>query len=262
MAGRKVIRDPQTGELKVVPRKGLPREDTVFRRLERSLPRDELMQIFDSSADERFHQLFMFMSDPYIGKKSLPQLAKECGLSYAQVLQAITRGRLDQGMLRMSAHVPQVMEDVAIDAKSKVVTCANCEGAKVIAVTEIVEEEGKRPQVVQKLDDEGRPMWKKCLVCDGVGKLRQVGDKASREILFETMRLTGGRGGPQVQVNVGAGQAMEDTVASVREVLDVQPLAAPQDSQHGVSSPTSAFGASGGGSTQSGDAPVAEGSDE
>ena len=217
MAGRKVIKDKLTGELKLVPRKSPPNQDTVFRRLERSLPRDELMQIFDGIADERFHQLYEMMCDKAWGRKSLPQLAKECGLSYAQVLQAITRGRLDQGMLRMSAHVPQVMEDVAIDAKSRVVTCATCHG---LGHVETIKKDG---EVIDNV----------CDVCDGVGKLRKIGDADSRKLMFETLRLTGRGNGPAVQVNVGTGAAMEDTVASVRDVLEVKALPAPPQAQGG-----------------------------
>lgn len=222
--GKKPIRDPQTGELKLAPRKGLPRTDTVFRRLEKSLSREELEEIMASAPDERAQQLFRMLADPHIGKKSLPQLAKECGMTYPQVLQLITRHRMDQGMLRMTQHVPQVMEDVAIDAKSKEVTCPNCEGAKQIAVTEIVDDEKGKKIIVQKLDEEGVPVWKKCLVCDGAGIVRQVGDENSRKLLFESLRLTGRGSGQMVQVNVGGAAAMEDTMASVRNVLDVKLL--------------------------------------
>src|SRR5271156_3333306 len=214
--GKKPVRDPQTGELVLAPRKTPPRLDTVFRRLERSIPRQELEEIMATAPDERAQQLFRMLADPYIGKKSLPQLAKECGMTYPQVLQLITRYRMDQGMLRMTKHVGDVMEDVAIDAKSKEVTCPNCEGATKIAVTEIIDDPDKGKKIiVQKLDDEGVPIWKKCLVCDGAGIVRQVGDADSRKLMFESLKLTGRGPGQMVQVNVGGGATMEDTVASV-----------------------------------------------
>jgi len=66
-------------------------------------------------------------------------------------------------------------------------------------------------------------MWKKCLVCDGVGTIRQVGDADSRKLLFETMKLTGNRGPlVAIQNNNGGAPTMEDSMASVRDVLDVK----------------------------------------
>lgn len=223
MAGRRAVKDKETGEMKLVPLKGPPRTDKIFRRLEASIPRDELIAAMDSTPDERANQLLLRLLDPAFRKHSLPKLAKDVGLTYPQVLHYITKYRLDQGLLQMSAHVPRVMEDVAIDSKSKEVTCPNCEGSKVIAHTEIVDDEKGKKVVVQKLDDEGRPMWKKCLVCDGAGTIRQVGDADSRKLLFETLKLTGQRGPlVAIQNNTGGAGTMEDTMAQVRDVLDVK----------------------------------------
>ena len=224
MAGRRSVKDKLTGEMKLVPLKGPPRADKIFRRLEASIPREELIKAMDATPDERANQLLLRLLDPAFRKHSLPKLAKDVGLTYPQVLHYITKYRLDQGLLQMSAHVPQVMEDVAIDSKSKEVTCPNCEGAKVIAHTEVVEDpDTKKKVVLQKLDDEGLPMWKKCLVCDGAGTIRQVGDADSRKLLFETLKLTGQRGPlVAIQNNAAGAGTMEDSVASMRDVLDVK----------------------------------------
>jgi hypothetical protein len=224
MAGKRSVRDKVTGEMKLVPLKGKPYTDKVFRRLEASVPREELERAMDAAPDERAQQLLMRLMDPAFRKHSLPKLAKDVGLTYPQVLHYIQRYRLDEGLLKMSAHVPQVLEDVAIDSKSKEVTCPNCEGSKVVAVTEIVEDpDTKKKVVLQKLDDEGRGVWKKCLVCDGAGTIRQVGDTDSRKLLFETMKLTGNRGPlVAIQQNMGGAPTMEDSMASVRDVLDVK----------------------------------------
>lgn len=223
MAGRRSVRDKLTGEMKLVPLKGLPRADKIFRRLESSVPREELIAAMDSTPDERANQLMLRLLDPAFRKHSLPKLAKDVGLTYPQVLHYITKYRLDQGLLNMSAHVPKVMEDVAIDSKSKEVTCPNCEGSKVVAVTEIVEDpDTKKKVVLQRLDDEGRGVWKKCLVCDGAGTIRQVGDADSRKLLFETLKLTGQRGPlVAIQNNANGVGTMEEDVASARRLLDV-----------------------------------------
>jgi hypothetical protein len=227
--GRKAVKDPLTGDLKMVPRKSPPRKDSVFRRLEESVPREEMLAILGASADERAQVLLMKMMDPSCRKHSLPHLASLVGLSYPQVLQMITKFRLDEGMLRMSAHVPQVMEDVAVDAQSKEVTCGSCKGFKnadgiaVIPVVETIDDpESKKRVVVQRVDGAGNLMWERCLVCDGVGTLRKIGDADSRKLLFETLKLTGRTAPLVVQQFNGAGGSMEDAVAATHQILDAQ----------------------------------------
>lgn len=227
--GRKVVKDPETGKMRIVARKQPPRRDKVFRRLEASVPRDEWIQALGTSGDERAIHLMERMLDPNLGRASLPRLAADVGLTYAQALQIITKHRLGQGLLRMSAHVPQVLEDVAVDSKSREVTCGSCRGYKVggiavVAITESVHDpDTKRNVVVQKLDDEGRPMWERCLTCDGTGTLRKVGDADARKLLFETMKLTGRNAPLVVQQFNAAGASMEDAVASVADAIDVTP---------------------------------------
>jgi hypothetical protein len=227
MAGKKTVKDKETGEWKVVPRQGPPRRDTYFRRLEDSIEKDELLEVLDASTDERAHHLMLRMLDPVIGKRTLPQLAKEVGLSYAQVLQLITRHNVEAGILAMARRAPKVLEDVAIDSESKEVKCGQCKG------TGEIDESGstgsKGTGEVTETDSPGEDRHSTCFVCDGTGTLRKVGDEASRKLMFETLKLTGRGTGPQVQVNVGSNQTMEDTIASVRDVLDVK--AEPDDKQ-------------------------------
>lgn len=223
--------DPATGERKLVNRKQHPKDDMIFRRLEHSMPRDEMAYIMECASDERAQRLMKVMVDPRYRKRTLPWMARECGLNYMDIVLLIKNHHIGDGTVRMSRHVPQAMEDVAVDSLSKQVTCGNCkghleDGVASVPVTEIVEDEkSKRSVVMHKLDPDGAPMWERCLVCDGVGTLRKVGDAKSRELLFETMGLTG-RKGPLVvqQFNQGGGASMEDTVASARDVLDVPAL--------------------------------------
>lgn len=208
MSGRRAVKDSKTGEMKLVPLKGLPRADKIFRRLESSVPREELIAAMDSTPDERANQLMLRLLDPAFRKHSLPKLAKDVGLTYPQVLHYITKYRLDQGLLNMSAHVPKVMEDVAIDSKSRIVQCVTCRG------TGQVEDVDRKTGEVSEA--------RQCDVCDGEGKLRKIGDADSRKLLFETLKLTGQRGPlVAIQNNANGVGTMEEDVASARRVLDV-----------------------------------------
>lgn len=221
-------RDPATGELKLATRLSPPRKDTVFRRLEASLSKEEWEVVLGGQTDERFQFLWRQFCTPG-NKASLPVLAKQAGLTYPQVLKAITQHRIDQGLLRMSSHVPQVLEDVAVDSQSRTVTCPTCrnkvriEGLSVTAVMEtFVEPETKAKGLRQKLDDEGRPEWELCLTCDGAGTLRKTGDPDARKLMFETLKLTGQKG-PLVaqQFNMPGGTTPDQAVEDVSQVLDV-----------------------------------------
>lgn len=209
MAGRKTVRDKQSGEVKLAVRKSPARKDIVFRRLEQSVPRNEWLQAFEASGDERAEHLMVRMLDPAFASCSLPQHAKAVGLTYPQVFKLITNHRLNQGLLRMSAHVPQVLEDVAVDSESKLVPCPMCQGGKVLFHTD---------------KETGDVIEKPCWSCDGQGKLRKVGDEASRKLMFETLQLTG-RKGPLIAqqfVNAG-GQTVEDALDTVSQALDITP---------------------------------------
>lgn len=196
------------------------------------MPRAEMAYIMECAGDERAQRLMKTMLDPRYRKRTLPWMARECGLSYMDVVLLIKNHHIGDGTVRMSRYVPQAMEDIAVDSLSKEVTCGNCKGVKVndvavVPVTEIVEDEkSQRAVVMQKLDDAGAPMWEKCLVCDGTGTLRKVGDTDARRIMFETLGLTG-RKGPLVVQQFNSG-SMEDTVGAAHDVLDVPALKAPE----------------------------------
>jgi hypothetical protein len=205
----KAVTDPSTGETRLTKRLSPPRKDKVFRRLEASVPREEWLASCEASSDERAQALLARLLDPSCRKHSLPQLAKEVGLTYPQVLKLVTNYRLDQGLLRMSAHVPQVLEDVAIDSESKLIACPACQGS------------GQLETVDRKTGE--ITDTKACWSCDATGKLRKVGDADSRKLMLETLGLTGRRGPMIAQQFINAGgQSVEDALDTVASVLDVK----------------------------------------
>src|SRR6267378_8307535 len=122
-------RNPETGEIEMVPMKQHPRDHLVFRRLEASVPRAEWIEITQCAAeDKRVKLLMQLLMEPKYKKRTLPWMAMQCGLSYAEVLMLFKNHQLGQGTMRMSRHIPQAMEDIAIDSLSKEVTCGNCKG--------------------------------------------------------------------------------------------------------------------------------------
>src|SRR5215472_13271022 len=179
----KQVRDRKTGEWKLAKRKAPPNKDTVFRRLEHSVPREEWLAALDASDNPQVNAIARCMVDPSMSKFSLPTIARRCGVQYTQLLKLITQHRLDQGLLAMSAHVPQVLEDVAVDAKSQMVPCPACEGKGQRVVATVTTTIDKK-----KVEEEHLSA---CYACEGTGKLRKAGDSDARKLMFDTLKLTG-----------------------------------------------------------------------
>src|SRR5262249_7412961 len=77
-------------------------------------------------------------------------------------------------LLQMCSQLPQVIADVTEDAKSHMHACPRCDGEKVVVST--------------RGNQKAR---KKCPECRGTGEVRMIGDKHARDLVFESMKLTG-----------------------------------------------------------------------
>ena len=69
-------------------------------------------------------------------------------------------------ILLVFAIAPAIMEDVALDARSRMETCKGCQG-------------------------EGTVNTRRCPQCEGEGLTRVPGDHQSRKLLFQTLGLIG-----------------------------------------------------------------------
>src|SRR5262245_10145355 len=77
-------------------------------------------------------------------------------------------------LLQMCSQLPQVVADVTEDAKSHMHACPRCDGEKVV-----VSMRGNKST------------RKNCPECKGTGEVRIIGDKHARDLVFESMKLTG-----------------------------------------------------------------------
>lgn len=182
------------------------RKDPTFKRLERSVPREEMVQLLQSSGDDRVMKLVecLLSSNPDMMKRSLASIASVCRLTQADLIRELSRARVQEGVLRMSKHIPKVLEDTAIDAKSRFEVCENCLGTG------------------DMMDRENEPV--KCVHCNGKGKIRKPGNTEARKLVFEAAGLTNKKG-PGVNVNVGTPTEMptvEHDMESIDRILEVK----------------------------------------
>jgi hypothetical protein len=186
-------------------------ENTALRRISRSVPAADFQAVLDKSSDPRASHLLGMLLAPEYSHLSLPAMCEKAGLYYDEVLLMLTRGRVGDGIEKMSRHAPKVFDDIGVDAESTMITCPECKGTSIRTVGR-----GKNAEELE------------CWTCSGTGKLRKVGDVDARKLMMESLGLTNKNKGASIQVNVGntGVRTVEDDLELTGEVIDV--VAQPQ----------------------------------
>ena len=202
MGRRKATPKGRTGPL-VPVNKRHAHLDPLARHVEKRMKRDEIAGILQPHAVEnpRISGLINLLLDPDYRKVSLGKLCEKMGISTHEVVDHFRKTKLDQALLGMYDHVPEILEDTAIDAKSVERTCWKCFG----------EGEVKKDKDTLVI----------CPECAGSKRLRKPGDSDARKLVFETAGLAGKRGpSTAIQLNVaGGGVTIEDVSKKTEEVL-------------------------------------------
>lgn len=157
----------------------------------------------------KWQTLAVFLTSPDFQRKhkpmSLSTAATKCGIAWRELIEYFAHHQRSEGMYRLMSKLPDAMEQVAEDALKKTVTCPTCEGEKMVATG--------------KTDDDGIPLFKRCVPCEGTGQVTIAADKDARKMTFEMAGLLN-KAGPMVaiQQNFG-GTSLEDNVMSVGKIL-------------------------------------------
>ena len=133
-----------------------------------AIEKDELIKSLEQSSHVPLQRLCKALTDPTPGVGFF-ELCGRYDVSISDLVDAFRTSQMAEGVIRMMRHVPQVMEDTAIDAKSRSECCPRCDGKKVIY-------DGKE-------DRKGR----QCPLCRGNGEVRVVGDKVARDLIFDSI---------------------------------------------------------------------------
>lgn len=185
------------------------RVDKPFRNYLESWPRDVLIAALASQPEEsRFRTLLSLMESDTTA--TLPTMCRKAQVTMPMMCNLMREAAVAEGTVRMMLSLPQVMEDVGEDAKTKLRTCTVCEG------------EGE----VQEKDGDGTPVGDKkmCLNCEGEGTIRETGDKHARDLLFETAELTNKPRGPLIEQNFDMRDTgLRRTMAMTQDLLEPGP---------------------------------------
>ena len=127
------------------------RKQPLFRQLEASVGREDITACLVATDNPRASRLLDMMLDPAYAGLSFGQLCSRAGLSGGEVTRLICQRQLAEGMIRMSLHLPDIMENVALAARGRSQPCWKCQGVGVA--------------------DNAR-----CADCHGAGEVRIPGD--------------------------------------------------------------------------------------
>ena len=175
----------------------------LWKRLQSAVPHDDFIRACDGMNDPRFTRMAEEMLSPTIGgaARSLPYLAKQCGITYVELANAMVKRGLGDGLIKLSTHVEGYLDDTGRASRTTRVACRECRGRGVK-----VYEEADGPET--------------CLDCNGTGKVDKLGDDLARKTMSETLGLTGKGGGVHLQINQAFNQLAEDSDVGLARLIE------------------------------------------
>ena len=193
-------------------------EQHAIHRFEEAVDRHQLAEFVQEKDDPRFMTLFGMMVDPAYRRHSFPTLLRKAGISFMEIQQVYADGQRHLGLMSMMRYLPEVMTDVALDAKNSTQPCPRCDAMGIVPMNAPL---GAKEGVA--------PATRACPLCKGSKEIERMGDKHARELLFETAKLTK-QSGPlvAVQTNVNIGDSrIEAMLKKTRSIILPEPKQVP-----------------------------------
>ncbi len=167
-------------------------------RMETPEERETLALVLRLSDKNEFKQLAAQAMSPLYKGTSFAKLIEQHGLNIHSISSEIKDIQRSTGFLRAAMHLPDIMEETAIAAKSRDEQCKSCKGTG----------------LVKELP---------CGKCEGKGTVRVLGDLERLKITLETFELLGKRAGLNLNLDLRKmpnNESMADLSASVAPLLE------------------------------------------
>lgn len=175
---------------------------TWFQLCDKDLLRAALL---NSEFDSKYHHMAVLLENPEYARTSLPQLARQCGVSLVDVVEKYRETSVALSHLLAQEQLPAIVAENAVDALPTSEVCPRCDGDKMVDATN---------GAVTKA---GKPRRKRCPKCLGDGRIRIAGMTDAKKLLMQHEGLIEAGGGAKVQVNVGAG-----AIPNLMDAIEVQ----------------------------------------
>ncbi len=168
----------------------------MVRNFWKGVPHDEFIQSLETSPNEKMVLLRNAMCDPDFRRYGVAQLCHHVGVSISDLYEVWRSYQHSVGLIRALGHVPDILDDIAVDARSKDRPCPACRGTGVT-------EEGE------------------CLTCEGNKRVRISGDIDSRKLILEATGITGKGRGLNINISntIGKTDSMEDVINITGRIL-------------------------------------------
>jgi hypothetical protein len=165
-------------------------------RMEPRERREEVALVLRRSDSEKLRFLAERALDPTHDRTSFATLCSQFDLSYKQIAQAYKEIKHSEGLLRVADHIPALMEQVAVDAKSKTDRCFTCAGSGTVS--------------------DGKP----CKDCQGKGTRYTPGEVERLKLVFDMIEP---RHKPGISVNIdqrGQQASTDDLRGSISGIIE------------------------------------------
>lgn len=182
-----------------------PAADKPMKRFYENIDRETFASFLDSSGNDRYEKVLLMIYDPAYASITFAKICQKAGVTLHEMQELYTNGMRQLALLRMSTALPELMADVAEDAKSRMENCTRCDGFGFIPSGDSTRD---------------------CPTCKAVGSVRRVGDKQARELVFESAKMIR-QSGPLVaiQQNFSTGDShLESILKRTREIALEPPL--------------------------------------
>lgn len=191
-----------------------PTHDLPMRLFFDHIPEPEFREALENAPDAKYQQLLTARLSPQHQNTTFMRLCHNFGISLQDVHELWRHHQLHRAMIEMSNVLPEVTRDLGEDARSRLAYCPRCDGLGY--VTDTGEGSEDAPAGADSRG-EGRRV---CPACEGARKVRVIGDKASREMLLESVGFIGKKS-PLVNINqhFGLDSELGDLLAASQRVI-------------------------------------------
>ena len=171
-------------------------------RMESKEDRESIALVLRLSANPRMRKVAEMALLPEFRSTSFAKLAENEGLNFHSISSEYKEIKRSEGFIRAAQHLPDLMEQTAVDAKSKWETCRTCKGTG-----HVTDKEG------------GQITCSKCETSGQPGKVYVLGDADRLKLIFETFGLTGKGGGLNVNLDLRRPPEPHESMSALSESI-------------------------------------------
>jgi hypothetical protein len=169
--------------------------------------------------EKKFEYFLRMLTSATYADRSFAWVARKSGVSLQDLQSAYSDGKRHLALMQAAEQLPEIMNDVANDARSRMAPCSRCYGSGTEAVPP------SRQETSDGSDEELQTQ--DCIECKGAGEVTVPGDKQARDLILKTTGMIGDGGmvlnmdNRSLTINQGQGgdDRIEDLLARTQEIV-------------------------------------------